>query len=237
MSSTDIPVVAIDGPSGAGKGTISRLVAAHLNFHYLDSGALYRLTALAARQQGVDWDNEDSVAEIARNMAVEFKPGVDDVIVLLDGEDVSKAIRHEDMSVGASTVAVHPQVRQSLLDLQHDFQKAPGLVADGRDMGTVVFPQAPAKIYLTASAEARAERRHKQLLEAKLLAPGDSGSLRALLADIQARDERDSQRSSSPLKPADDALVLDSTALSIDQVMEAVKAYIAAKGIGPAKVQ
>jgi len=235
MSQASIPVVTIDGPSGAGKGTISRLLAAQLNFHYLDSGALYRLTALAAQRQGVDWNDEPKVAEVARGMLIEFEPGVDEVVVLLNGENVSKDIRHEDMSVGASTVAVHPQVRQNLLVLQRNFQKTPGLVADGRDMGTVVFPQAPAKIYLTASAEARAERRYKQLLEAKLLAPGDSGSLRALLADIQARDERDSQRSSSPLKPADDALVLDSTTLSIDQVMETAMAYIIDQGIRPAK--
>lgn len=234
MSVSDIPVIAIDGPSGAGKGTISQLLAQHFGFHYLDSGALYRLTALAAQRADVDWQDEAEVAKIAAAMQVQFKPTANGVKVYLNGEESSKAIRNEDMSLGSSTVAVHPQVRQALLNLQLSFRKEPGLVADGRDMGTTVFPDAPAKIFLTASAEARAERRYKQLQDAKLLAPGDSGSLRALLADIRARDERDSTRSSSPLKPADDALVLDSTALSIDQVLEKALAYVAQQGIKPA---
>jgi cytidylate kinase len=222
------PVITIDGPSGSGKGTISQLLAQKLHFNFLDSGSLYRLTALGARKRNIDWDDEDAVAEVARQLQVQFETGGDKMIIRLDGDDATDAIRREEMSLGSSKVAAHPKVRDALLDLQKSFQQAPGLIADGRDMGTTVFPDADAKIFLTASAEERAQRRYKQLME-----KGESVSLRALLTDIQARDERDSQRAVSPLKPADDALILDSTTLSIVEVLDRVLDYIAPKGITP----
>ncbi|MEX1033604.1 MAG: (d)CMP kinase [Cellvibrionaceae bacterium] len=224
------PVITIDGPSGSGKGTISQLLAHRLGFHFLDSGALYRLTALAASKQGVSWDDAATVAKLAGRMEVKFKIAGERVVVLLDGEDATDAIRKEKMSLGSSTVAAHPGVRTALLSLQKSFQQPPGLVADGRDMGTTVFPRATAKIFLTASAEERALRRYKQLMD-----KGESVSLRALLKDIQARDERDSQRAVSPLKPADDALLLDSTQLSIVEVLDQAMDYVARRGIAPAK--
>jgi cytidylate kinase len=223
------PVITIDGPSGSGKGTISQLVAQKLKFNFLDSGALYRLTALAARKRNIDWDDEDRVAKVAEELQVQFETGGEKTVILLDGDDATDAIRREEMSLGSSKVAAHPKVRAALLNLQKSFQQAPGLVADGRDMGTTVFPDASVKIFLTASAEERAQRRYKQLME-----KGESVSLRALLTDIQARDERDSQRAVSPLKPADDALILDSTTLSIVEVLDRVLDYAAQKGITPA---
>lgn len=230
MSQTEsAPVITIDGPSGSGKGTISQALANKLGFNFLDSGALYRLTALAARKRGVDWKDEVEVATIAGALDVRFDTSGDSTTIVLEGEDATDAIRKEEMSLGSSTVAALPKVREALLDLQKSFQQAPGLVADGRDMGTTVFPAADAKIFLTASAEERARRRYNQLLE-----KGESVSLRALLKDIQDRDARDSQRSASPLKPAEDALILDSTQLSIVEVLDRVLEHLAERGIRPA---
>jgi cytidylate kinase len=215
-----IPVIAIDGPSGAGKGTLSRLVANRLGYHLLDSGALYRLTALAAMNAGADLDNPDAVAAVARHLAVRFDAAGEDTRILLQEQDVSREIRTEAVSMNASRVAAYPPVREALLQRQRDFRQAPGLVADGRDMGTTVFPDAGVKIFLTASPEARAERRYLQLLE-----KGEKVDMDALVADIRERDKRDSERAVSPLKPADDAHLVDSTELTIEQVLERILSY------------
>lgn len=212
-----VPVLTIDGPGGAGKGTICQMVAEKLGWHLLDSGALYRLTALAASKHGVDLDDEDSVAVLAKHLDVQFIPTDGLVNTVLEGEDVSKTIRTEEVGGMASKVAALPAVRQALLERQRDFAQAPGVVADGRDMGTVVFPEAPVKIYLTASAEERAKRRYLQLQE-----KGVEGDIEAILADIQARDDRDMNREVAPLKPAVDALVVESTNMSIEQVLDVV---------------
>lgn len=213
-----IPVViAIDGPSGAGKGTLSQLVAKTLGFNLLDSGALYRLVALSALNQQADIQNETRIEPIAKHLDVIFDVSGDNTRVILAGEDVTRAIRNENVSMAASVVAAYPSVRTALLQRQKDFARAPGLVADGRDMGTTVFPQAQVKIFLTASAEARAERRCKQLEQ-----KGVSVDMQALIRDIQERDDRDTNRASSPLKPADDAFVLDSTAMTIEQVLSTI---------------
>jgi cytidylate kinase len=208
-----VPVITVDGPSGAGKGTVAKLLAERLKFKILDSGALYRLTGLLVNRAGNGFDNETQAAELASSMQVEFT--VDGVI--LNGEDVSLAIRTESAGNDASKVAAMPAVRAALLDWQKAFAKMPGLIADGRDMGTTVFPQAPLKIFLTASAEERAQRRHKQLNE-----KGISSNIAALAVEIAERDERDRTRATSPLVPADDAIVIDSTSLSIDEVVQQI---------------
>jgi len=215
------PVITIDGPSGSGKGTLSRMIARRLGWHFLDSGALYRLTALHAMRRGVDFSHEDAVAELARTLPVRFEEGEDEPLVLLDGEEVSGEIRSESAGNNASRVAAIPAVREALLERQRAFREAPGLVADGRDMGTVVFPEAPAKIFLTASAGERAERRHKQLIE-----KGMGASLADLVREIEERDRRDASRPVAPLKPAEDALVLDSTGIPIDEVVARALAWV-----------
>ena len=208
-----VPVITVDGPSGAGKGTVAKLLAEQLQFKILDSGALYRLTGLLVNRAGNGFDNEAQAAELASSMQVDFTADG----VILNGEDVSLAIRTESAGNDASKVAAMPAVRAALLDWQKAFAKMPGLIADGRDMGTTVFPQALLKIFLTASAEERAQRRHKQLNE-----KGISSSIAALAAEIAERDERDRTRATSPLVPADDAIVIDSTSLSIDEVVQQI---------------
>lgn len=207
------PVIAIDGPSGTGKGTVADAVAKQLGFHLLDSGALYRVLGIAVLKQGIDLQDVDSVADLGRNLNLEFGangPGS----ITLGGEDVSLEIRTDAGSDMASKVGAIPEARDALLQRQLAFRKPPGLVADGRDMGTVVFPDSTLKIYLTASAEERAQRRYKQLID-----KGIDAMLPALLQDLKERDARDSERRVSPLKPAADAFVLDTTTLSEEQVL------------------
>ncbi|MCA1925267.1 MAG: (d)CMP kinase [Thiobacillus sp.] len=208
-----VPVLTIDGPSASGKGTVAERVARALGFHYLDSGALYRLTALAAMQAGVALDDEAGVAARAAELPARFHEGR----VWLADADVTDAIRAEAVGEGASRVAALPAVRAALLERQRAYRQPPGLVADGRDMGTVIFPDAATKVFLTASAQARAERRYKQLIE-----KGNSASLRALVADMQARDARDTARAVAPLRPAPDALLLDTTHMGIEAAVQAV---------------
>jgi cytidylate kinase len=213
-----VPIATIDGPSSSGKGTISRIVAARVGWHLLDSGALYRLVALGGIQRGLDPDDVEQHVAVARAMKVEFAAATSgEERVVLDGRDVTRQIRNEQAGAGASRVAAWPAVRAALTDRQRAFAVPPGLVADGRDMGTVIFPEAPLKVFLTATAEERAQRRHKQLIE-----KGSAASLAALSREIAERDLRDSTRQVAPLRPAPDAHLLDSTGLSIEAVVERV---------------
>ncbi|MEZ5556878.1 (d)CMP kinase [Haliea sp.] len=227
MQGQPVPVITVDGPSGAGKGTLSHLLADALGWHFLDSGALYRVTGHACVLEGVSWEDHAAVAAVARHLDVVFTTDRNgEVRVAYKGSDVSRAIRTEEGGRGASTVAVIPAVRTALLQRQREFCQPPGLVADGRDMGTVVFPDAALKIFLTASAEERARRRYLQLLD-----KGENVSLPRLLEDIEERDARDSSRSVSPLVPAEDAIVIDSSRLPISDVFSAVMETARRRGL------
>ena len=210
---TAIPVIAIDGPSASGKGTVAQLVAKALGFHYLDSGALYRIVALAAQQKNITWSDASAVAECAKSLHIQFENDQ----VFLNGLDISNEIRTEEMGKGASQVAVHAPVRAALVELQHSFCLAPGLVADGRDMGTVIFPNAPLKIFLTATTEVRAQRRYQQLLGKNQPANYDS-----ILKDLQERDARDKGRASAPLIMAEHAVLLETDHLGIAEAVDTV---------------
>lgn len=223
-----VPVITIDGPGGSGKGTIAHLVANHLHWHCLDSGALYRIAAIVGQQRRVALDDEPALIALVGELQIRFQDGH----IWVDGVDLSDAIRGEEAGAGASRVGALPGLRAALLQRLRDFAIPPGLVADGRDMGTVVFPDAPLKIFLTATAEERAQRRYNQLIN-----KGGSVSLPALLEDIRARDARDMGRAVAPLRPADDALTIDSTALSIAEVVNAVLALAAERGLTVRSVQ
>lgn len=224
--SAAVPVIAVDGPSGTGKGTLSLHLALALGWHFLDSGALYRVLAHHALLSGVELTDEPGVARLALDLPVGFAGGDGEPKVLLDGRDVTAAIRTEEGGAAASVVAALPAVRAALLERQRAFRTAPGLVADGRDMGTVVFPDASFKLFLTASAEARAERRYKQLK-----GKGIDVNLAALLEDIRRRDQRDEQRAVAPLQPAPDAEILDTTNLGIPEVEARVRQLLRTRGI------
>ena len=217
-------IITVDGPSGAGKGTLCYALAEKLGYALLDSGAIYRVTALAALQRKTDLTNESELAELARHLDIQFIPQNGAVNILLAGMNVSHLIRTQEVADAASKVAVFPEVRSALLQLQQDFAKNDGLIADGRDMGTVVFPNAQVKLFLDASAEERAKRRYKQLQY-----KGINGNFEQILAEIKERDFRDRNREVAPLKPADDALLLDSTTLSIGEVIDRALAYIQEK--------
>ncbi|HSS28383.1 MAG TPA: (d)CMP kinase [Usitatibacter sp.] len=209
----DVPVIAIDGPSASGKGTVASEVARALGFHYLDSGALYRLATLAALRGHVDLADEQALAQSTARMQVEFRPGS----VWLDGEDVTEALRTEEVSAAASRVAARPLVRRALLDRQRGFRRVPGLVADGRDMGSVVFPDAPLKVFLTAAVATRAARRHKQLM-----GKGMYAKIEDVVEELARRDERDMSRPVAPLRHYPDAVFLDTTGLSIEAAVQAI---------------
>ena len=213
LSANTIPVIAIDGPSASGKGTVAQLVAQHLGFHYLDSGALYRIVALAARRMDIGWQDAYTLGNLAKTLQINFNN--DDIY--LNNDLITNEVRSEEISRGASEVAVHPQVRDALMDLQQGFRKPPGLVADGRDMASVVFRDAKLKIFLTASAEIRAERRYKQLINKGLAA-----DYAQILADLLERDLRDSGRNASPLIQMPDALLLDTSHRDIKQAVDFV---------------
>jgi cytidylate kinase len=213
------PVITIDGPTASGKGTVAALVAATLGFHLLDSGALYRLTALASVRYNIEPEDGDALAALVAELHITFWEGC----AQLDGVDVSTEIRAEEIGKRASAIAVHGQVRTALIARQRAFRKPPGLVADGRDMGTVIFPDATLKVFLTASDEARAARRHKQLIQ-----KGFSANMEDLLRDLRERDARDSNRVAAPLKPAVDAKTLDTSGLSIDQAVDQIIGWFSA---------
>ena len=221
MSMSTAPVITIDGPGGSGKGTIAMHLAESLGWHLLDSGALYRLVAVAALDRGVDPEDESGLAAVAGNLDARFDVASDGVSVHLDGVCITSRLRAPETAEMASRVAAVPAVRAALADRQRAFRQTPGLVADGRDMGTVIFPDAQLKIFLTASAEARAERRYKQLKD-----KGESVNLPRLFQEIKKRDERDSSRAIAPLKPADDAHVIDSTEMSIKEVLETIHSLL-----------
>jgi len=213
-----VPVLTIDGPSGSGKGTISRIVAGRLGWHYLDSGALYRVVGYAAQRDQADLTDHAGLAALARRTDIRFQTDGDtEPRVLVDGVDATGAIRTETAGTAASAIASVPEVRQALFDKQHAFRRRPGLVADGRDMGTVIFPDAGFKVFLTASAAQRAERRYKQLKD-----KGVSVNISDLLREILARDARDAERAVAPLKPAEDAVLIDTTDVPVERVVERV---------------
>ena len=215
-----ISIIAIDGPTASGKGTVAQLVAKELGFHYLDSGALYRIVGLASLHQQIDLSHHDQLGQMTRGLKIRF----DQQGVFLDENDISEAIRTEEMGQRASAVGAIPQVRQALVELQKSFLALPGLVADGRDMGTVIFPQAQLKVFLTASAQIRAQRRYKQLI-----AKGISANIDILTKDLLDRDQRDTQRSTAPLIQSEDAYLLDTSDLSIDQAVQKIlKWYVQA---------
>jgi len=219
-----VPVLTIDGPSGSGKGTISRAVADRLGWHYLDSGAIYRAVGQAAAWEGLDLSDGEAIAACAARTEIRFESdGQGEPHVVVNGKDATRALRTETAGAAASAIAAHPPVRAALVDLQLRFRRPPGLVADGRDMGTVIFPDAPYKVFLTASAGERAKRRYKQLKD-----KGVSVNLDSLLHEIAARDERDAGRAVAPLRPADDAVIVDSTGMPITQVIETVLAVLPA---------
>jgi cytidylate kinase len=218
MPNSNIPVIAIDGPTASGKGTVAHKVADRLGFHLLDSGALYRLTALSALRGGADLSDEQAIANIAAQLPARFVGGE----IFLGTDNVTNAIRAEDVGNTASKIAALPAVRQALFGLQLGFRQAPGLVADGRDMGTVIFPGARLKVFLTASVAARAERRYKQLI-----GKGFSASMDDLLADLQARDDRDMHRAVAPLMPAEGAHILDTSGMTADEAVEEVMKWYA----------
>ncbi|WP_323143900.1 (d)CMP kinase [Massilia phyllosphaerae] len=220
MPNSNIPVITIDGPTASGKGTVAHKVADRLGFHLLDSGALYRLTALSALRRGTALNDEHALAKVAEHLTIRFNGGH----VYLGTEEVSHAIRAEEVGNTASRIAALPAVRQALFALQLGFRETPGLVADGRDMGTVIFPGAQLKVFLTASVEARAQRRYKQLID-----KGFSANIDDLLEDLQSRDARDTQRAVAPLMPAEDAHLLDTSQMTADQAVEQVLAWYAGK--------
>jgi cytidylate kinase len=219
MSTSHIPVITIDGPTASGKGTVAQKVATKLGFHLLDSGALYRLTALQALRRDTDLADEHALAKLAEHLNIHFTGDA----TFLSNENVTDAIRAENVGNTASKIAALPAVRQALYGLQLSFRKTPGLVADGRDMGTVIFPHAPLKVFLTASVEARADRRYKQLI-----GKGISASMQDLLMDLKARDDRDMHRAIAPLVPAEDAHVLDTSAMTAEEAVEQVLKWHAA---------